>query len=503
MSDPIEPYEQRTGVFGLACSLSVLQLWHWAPEWLHDFLDDWRYRLNWWQEFGWPRFFLSVLSFLSGLGFVLAMGAGLMWLWTPVTQPGSPDGVAEEVSEAASVTRSQASRPNVVVDVVPLAGPVQGGEPARSASEAIESDSVIEVEAFLATLEAPEPNPNWQAPVLAGVALEVLPRPPVPVLATPSDADPPPSLPIRAQAVLALPPDLSPAPAVDLAPDLARSVAVPLRSSPEAPLLPAPDEAQAEVPTAVSTAPADVPEPALDLSEIALAQPLEGPPEPAAVAAEPALPGSSRDFAVAEPVTSAPTIPEAAETVIAGADPPRLPVRPGVLLPGASQIAAEPIAPSIRPRSRDEAQAALRSEAVANAQPVRSEAPQCNIEVCAAAYRSFRASDCTYQPFEGPRQLCPEEAETAQPAQPVQSEAPQCNIEVCAAAYQSFRASDCTYQPFEGPRQLCTQEAETAQTVQSEAPQCNIDVCAAAYRSFRASDCTYQSFEGPRRLCTR
>jgi hypothetical protein len=66
----------------------VLQLWHWAPEWLHDFLDDLRYRLNWWQEFGWPRFFLSVLSFLSGLGFVLAMGAGLMWLWTPVTQPG-------------------------------------------------------------------------------------------------------------------------------------------------------------------------------------------------------------------------------------------------------------------------------------------------------------------------------------------------------------------------------------------------------------------------------
>ena len=46
MSDPIEPYEQRTGVFGLACSLSVLQLWHWAPEWLHDFLDDWRYRLG-------------------------------------------------------------------------------------------------------------------------------------------------------------------------------------------------------------------------------------------------------------------------------------------------------------------------------------------------------------------------------------------------------------------------------------------------------------------------
>jgi 1A family penicillin-binding protein len=36
----------------------------------------------------------------------------------------------------------------------------------------------------------------------------------------------------------------------------------------------------------------------------------------------------------------------------------------------------------------------------------RAERPQCHIRRCAAAYRSFRASDCTYQPFSGPRQLC-------------------------------------------------------------------------------------------------
>lgn len=30
----------------------------------------------------------------------------------------------------------------------------------------------------------------------------------------------------------------------------------------------------------------------------------------------------------------------------------------------------------------------------------------CNIAACAAAYRSFRESDCSYQPFEGPRRYC-------------------------------------------------------------------------------------------------
>jgi hypothetical protein len=30
----------------------------------------------------------------------------------------------------------------------------------------------------------------------------------------------------------------------------------------------------------------------------------------------------------------------------------------------------------------------------------------CNIAACSAAYRSFRASDCTYQPYTGPRAVC-------------------------------------------------------------------------------------------------
>ena len=98
--------------------------------------------------------------------------------------------------------------------------------------------------------------------------------------------------------------------------------------------------------------------------------------------------------------------------------------------------------------------------------------------------------------------------------------APRCDYEACGRTYHSFRASDCTYQPFSGaPRQLCEknlsqQSAATpfaqnspAQSFSGELPgkaQCNIDVCARFYGSFDPADCTYRPFGGgARRLCTR
>jgi hypothetical protein len=109
---------------------------------------------------------------------------------------------------------------------------------------------------------------------------------------------------------------------------------------------------------------------------------------------------------------------------------------------------------------------------------------QCSVELCAARYKSFRAADCTYQPYGGgPRSLCelsPQSADarrqTSEPATDPRSEAQparvaegtedesrtpapaggQCNIDLCAATYASFHASDCTYQPYGGgPRQIC------------------------------------------------
>src|SRR5262245_44084589 len=87
-------------------------------------------------------------------------------------------------------------------------------------------------------------------------------------------------------------------------------------------------------------------------------------------------------------------------------------------------------------------------------------------------------------------------------------EGPQCNIEACANAYDSFRASDCTYKPRRGRRKVCSIQPPTAGTtdgsmaqVPSE-PSCKVDVCARRYRSFDRADCSYQPYDGgPRRFC--
>lgn len=36
-----------------------------------------------------------------------------------------------------------------------------------------------------------------------------------------------------------------------------------------------------------------------------------------------------------------------------------------------------------------------------------AEAPLCNVAKCAASYRSFNVDDCSFQPFEGERRVCP------------------------------------------------------------------------------------------------
>jgi len=57
-------------------------------------------------------------------------------------------------------------------------------------------------------------------------------------------------------------------------------------------------------------------------------------------------------------------------------------------------------------------------------------------------------------------------------AQPVAQKAPaSCNVQACAGAYQSFRASDCTYQPFSGERRVCTKPIGGAQHAASQPRQ--------------------------------
>jgi|GEM_PF-437451 len=93
---------------------------------------------------------------------------------------------------------------------------------------------------------------------------------------------------------------------------------------------------------------------------------------------------------------------------------------------------------------------------------------------------------------------------------------PKCDIAACAAAYRSFRESDCTYNPSYGPRRLCTKGVPTEANTTPGAPpaanadgaaasdsKCNVDACSAAYRTFDASDCTYRSGNGSRKVCTK
>lgn len=93
---------------------------------------------------------------------------------------------------------------------------------------------------------------------------------------------------------------------------------------------------------------------------------------------------------------------------------------------------------------------------------------------------------------------------------------PRCDVQACTARYRSFTASDCTYQPFDGPRRLCTvgnppsQASGTATSVQTSdanrqpaTSSCNYDACGDAYISFDPATCTWQPFEGPRRPCTK
>ena len=112
----------------------------------------------------------------------------------------------------------------------------------------------------------------------------------------------------------------------------------------------------------------------------------------------------------------------------------------------------------------------------------------CNIAACERTYRSFRASDCTYQPEAGgPRRFCGRQGERT------------------AGGGGSEQAA----QHLRAPDEQKTNRQNTAQDTAQDTAQggssgkCNIAACQ-HYSSFRASDCTYQPFGGgPRRVCGR
>lgn len=82
------------------------------------------------------------------------------------------------------------------------------------------------------------------------------------------------------------------------------------------------------------------------------------------------------------------------------------PSQPAVAKPAAAQQPAPPARQTEPPRQTvsqsSEPAAIMAPEPTQGA----TSAPVCNVPACEAAYRSFTAADCTYQPTDGPRKLC-------------------------------------------------------------------------------------------------
>ena len=147
-----------------------------------------------------------------------------------------------------------------------------------------------------------------------------------------------------------------------------------------------------------------------------------------------------------------------AATPLVGQQPPPVAAAP---TPQAQQQASNPP----RPQPDDQAVPANSPTPVS----AQAGAGLCDVQACSGMYSSFRASDCTYQPYwGGARQMCGMGArqqgtpvartsqETTGAGTAAAGAASQCNVDACARFYSSFDPSDCTYQPFGGgARQLC------------------------------------------------
>ena len=99
---------------------------------------------------------------------------------------------------------------------------------------------------------------------------------------------------------------------------------------------------------------------------------------------------------------TAPVTPPAPATPAASARPPiTAPAPPTPRANIGAPIVSPGLTPSPPTSAGTAAQATTDAPAVAREPQVR-----CNVDACSAAYRSFTASDCTYQPSNGPRRLC-------------------------------------------------------------------------------------------------
>ena len=142
------------------------------------------------------------------------------------------------------------------------------------------------------------------------------------------------------------------------------------------------------------------------------------PPPPAARAEEAAAKSAPRTDEHAKPSgVAAPPAAEAsaAAKVTEAAPPPDKPTAAQGIQAGTTasadsdkttgSVPHEDVAraPAAKPAVKPAAKPAVKP---AEAVVARGSSKSCDVRACASAYKSFRESDCTYQPFAGPRQVC-------------------------------------------------------------------------------------------------
>jgi penicillin-binding protein 1A len=164
-------------------------------------------------------------------------------------------------------------------------------------------------------------------------------------------------------------------------------------------------------------------------------------------------------------------------------------------------------------------------------QPVFQEEAQasCNYRACSETYRSFRTSDCTYQPYSGTRRICPiapdsneEPLILGEPLQPLEPLLQPAALDTLEKLEPNRTGSDAASEELGAENVIGALSADKERAPTHEVPApiaqpepvlqlspdapaataCDVNACSAEYRSFRASDCTFQPLGGgPRQLC--
>ena len=156
---------------------------------------------------------------------------------------------------------------------------------------------------------------------------------------------------------------------------------------------------------------------------------------------------------------------------------------PARIVEGPTQV-LRPVSP--KPEATPAASAAVTSIQPQESQPPVNTAAAAPAAVAAANPEPRKPATETTRPVASPPEPKPvaettgaatRPEETKLSATPVSVPAStsnnRCDVQACSSAYQSFRAADCTYQPFEGPRRVCEKPPAQQRTArdQTERPE--------------------------------